>query len=62
MFEIDSVLYAVGESIRGEVISGGVSDEVAMGSWRSNAQQSEVEASAADESVWYQDSYETQWS
>ena len=62
-FEIDSVLYAVGERIteeEREMISGGVSDEVAMlGAWRRDAQLNE--GSAADESDW-NSSYGVQWS
>lgn len=60
VFEIDSILYAVGERIRGEreMISGGVSDEVAIRAWRRDAQLNE--GSAADEPDW--NSSGIQWS
>lgn len=65
--DIDSVLYAVGgvgASSNSGGGRGGVGgrgrDSVAMGTWRADAQQSG--ASGAEDSVWYQDSYGTQWS
>ena len=46
----------------GNSSSGSGGDSVAMGTWRADAQHGRQATSAQEESVWYQDSYGTQWS